>query len=297
VAASEQSLPSDQGEQSKGVLGGHALGLRLGLVALLALGLLSYVLLAAAGGADICREQLGQSGPAQVCGPASFTDPSILVPLILIVLLLVPDFSEIAIPGLVSLKRQVVAQERRQDALEQRLEFVVSQSTNQSNTQVVVLSPEAGAAYLTSLDEKALGLSWSSQVPGPQRADQVKAGAPVAPRGRRDPGTRRDDDAAKALFIQELLQRAETLRNAAQEAQGLRTRMLASTATSYGQSYVPSDRDAALMRWEALFSDELAYVFAARSAAAHAQPIDRKTLEEAVEIARKLQGLLPPMPE
>src|SRR4051794_6289793 len=98
--------------------------IRLAAVGIVAACVLGYVLGSTySRSLQSCNEQVAsQTGQVvRVCHPVSASDAPVVIGLVLILVLLLPDFSEVAIPGLVSVKRRVAEQERRQDRLEERV--------------------------------------------------------------------------------------------------------------------------------------------------------------------------------
>lgn len=58
----------------------------------------------------VCGDELantGDQGAVRVCRPVAISDAPVVGGILLILLLLLPDLSEIGIPGFLSLKRQV----------------------------------------------------------------------------------------------------------------------------------------------------------------------------------------------
>lgn len=68
----------------------------------------------------ICQGSMTKAGKVvEICGPPEWTD---LLPFALVVaVLLAPDFSELGVPGLLSIKRRVATQEGRQQEVESKL--------------------------------------------------------------------------------------------------------------------------------------------------------------------------------
>lgn len=87
---------------------------------LLAFTVLTYTVL------PICREAPGpESAPVVICGPVSVADlPLIGMMLIVALALLWPDLSEAAVPGLISVKRQVAREAMRTDELTDQVRHV-----------------------------------------------------------------------------------------------------------------------------------------------------------------------------
>lgn len=78
----------------------------------------------------VCEEKLantGNQGAIRVCHPLAVTDVPVLAGLFFVLLLLLPDLSEIGIPGFLSLKRQVSQQESKLEEQAVRLVGLQSQ--------------------------------------------------------------------------------------------------------------------------------------------------------------------------
>jgi hypothetical protein len=106
----------------------------------------------------VCGDELattGGQGVVRLCRPLAITDPPILGALLLILLLLLPDLSEIGIPGFLSLKRQVQEQESKLGEQEGKLAALNAQLTQaigleQATTQDV--DTRANAMSVNVLD-------------------------------------------------------------------------------------------------------------------------------------------------
>lgn len=194
----------------------------------------------------------------------SGVDASQLLPLaILVALLLLPDMSELAIPGLITLKRRVEQQEHtvssqaaRQSDLEHQLQ--VLQTTVQStNTSVYVLNDLSAIAE--GVERKA------SAFLDPQ--------APMST--RTEP---RSPDPETAVRANELLELAERL---------------ATYETGLSERSLPPESHEALRRWRHLFATELAAVRTARNRIAHPpHDLTPDQIDDAVRIARRLYEVL-----
>lgn len=209
----------------------------------------------------VCQDQVTQAGSVTtVCQPVAATDAIVLIALLVIVLLLLPDFAEVAIPGLISLRRRVAETERRQDTLEQRLE-----ATAQASASV----------YMPLLvDEAALDVSLRRVRGEEEGVRPVEEETPI------DPQT--------AVVGQELLTRWERLDAALRSAQ-----------QGVGDPRYRTSREMPpleLIEWARDYEEELNYVRAARNAIAHGQPIDPPTLDKALELARAIEEVLPQEP-
>jgi hypothetical protein len=219
----------------------------------------------------------------QICQPVSASDAPILVGVLLVALLLLPDFAEVAIPGLLSLKRRVELQARRQDQLEERLQMAISQNTSVTNQMFPVL---VDPATLRAASRRV------DAVEGDEEEEQdVEVGGDAGLEG----GGRADDEQAlRARLAQELIVRWERLADAAARAEGLDMRFRSATLGSSGPSFSAPASTLDLIAWWRSFRKELEYVQGARNAVAHAQPLTLDTLQQAVELAEKLEDALPP---
>jgi hypothetical protein len=121
--------------------------IRLLIVGLIAIVLLAFVLASTYSRSfQSCTREPATSGnrTVEVCRPVATSDAPVVIGIVLIVLLLLPDFSEVAVPGLVSLRRRVDQQGQRQDRLEERLQVAISQKATAQVNQVmpVLATPE-----------------------------------------------------------------------------------------------------------------------------------------------------------
>jgi hypothetical protein len=74
----------------------------------------------------VCHKELSNGDVVELCGPPGLSE---LVPFALVIaVLLAPDLTELAIPGLLSLKRMVRRQEDRQNQVEAKLTRIVHQA-------------------------------------------------------------------------------------------------------------------------------------------------------------------------
>lgn len=84
--------------------------------------------------AAVCREELGSNGTVQtVCGPVGLEDvPFLSLALFAALIFLLPDFGEIAVPGIATLRRRVDQTERRQEELSSQITQLSVQQMSQS---------------------------------------------------------------------------------------------------------------------------------------------------------------------
>lgn len=116
---------------------------RWSLVVILALGGLTIALLSATNhGFQVCEDLVARVGtkPAvRSCRPLGATDAPFLVGLLLVVLLLMPDFTRISIVGFVELERKVTVQEEKTRTLETQ---VIALQTVQASASARVIHAE-----------------------------------------------------------------------------------------------------------------------------------------------------------
>ena len=106
----------------------------------------------------VCGDELantGDRGVVRVCRTIAVTDPAVLGSLLLILLLLLPDLSEIGIPGFLSLKRQVREQEWKLGEQEARLAALhaqIEQTIGLQQTATQDVDTRANALSVNVLD-------------------------------------------------------------------------------------------------------------------------------------------------
>jgi len=113
---------------------------------------------------QVCSQQVARVGNVPVvrtCRDPSFTDADVLSWFILAGLLLVPDFTRIAIPGVLELEREVKKQEKRQaeieaDIIRLRVNSVVTQQQQSSQSVAVNVLPSSTdlSVLLSEMDVK-----------------------------------------------------------------------------------------------------------------------------------------------
>lgn len=100
----------------------------------------------------VCEEKLantGNQGAVRVCHPLAVSDVPVLAGLLLVMLLLLPDLSEIGIPGFLSLKRQVSQQESKLEEQAARLVGLQAQLAQAiESQQTVTQNAETHAAAM-----------------------------------------------------------------------------------------------------------------------------------------------------
>ena len=102
--------------------------------------------------ADICSDQLADnSSVVKVCEPIGLTDPRIAWILLIVLLLLLPDLSEIELAGALSLKRAVTEVQRENENLRsdvQQLRITTSQIAHQQQQTNIYLYDQRVPAAL-----------------------------------------------------------------------------------------------------------------------------------------------------
>jgi hypothetical protein len=252
---------------------------RLVAATLVAIALLAYVIGSTYWGPlSSCHQQVAPNGAVvTTCGAVGVSDAAVVVAVLLVVLLLLPDFAEVAIPGLISLKRRVAAQEERQQRLEQRFQsFAVASANPTTHIHLEPFLAPQGA-----LEDRAAEAQ--------DKRDALAAGedtelVPPQPEVPADPESQQLAFGLLALW--------ERLWIAEQEASSLAAKAQASGVTAYGPSFQVTPRTEALLRWYRAFASELTYIRAARNAVAHAQPIDKHTLRTALDLAGTVEEAL-----
>jgi hypothetical protein len=137
--------------------------LRRVLAALLLVGLLAIAASSSlAERPRVCEEQLAQVGTqpiARSCRPVQATDPPFILGVLVILALVLPDFSKIEILGFLSLQRRLQEQEERQTGLETQLQNlnlrILQQVSQRTNVYNFVGPHEDLSRFEERLDEKA----------------------------------------------------------------------------------------------------------------------------------------------
>jgi hypothetical protein len=164
--AKSETGPTPARPREGGTQPGWPTYMRRVLAVLLLIGLLFIVARSSlASEPQVCEEQLAQVGTQPItrsCRPVQLTDPPFLLGLLLILALVLPDFSKVEIGGLLSLERRLQMQEERQTGLEKQLQDLnlrILQQVSQRTTVNVgrdIIEPDEDLRPLTrGLDEKA----------------------------------------------------------------------------------------------------------------------------------------------
>jgi hypothetical protein len=109
----------------------------------------------ALGNWQVCEDKLatvGTNAVVRICRPPTLSDVPVAAGLLLVLLLFLPDLSEIGIPGFVSLKRQVQEQDSRILDLDAKINSTVD--VQQAVTQSV--DPQASANVINYTDFSAV---------------------------------------------------------------------------------------------------------------------------------------------
>jgi len=211
-----------------------------------------------------------------VCNPWSEFE---LVPFLLVGLLfLSPDLSELSVLSLVTLKREVKAQQteleataQRQDALEMSLSAQISslESSQTMTNSVYILSGSAAQLPEQVREKEDLVRSEGFQYRTSRglRADDKAEGSPLSSQG-----------SAAALQLLKEWEELQPFTDIGQRSH-----------RSPRSNYVDTDR---IVRWNAVFRDEIARVRAIRNALAHGQPVTSEDIHGALDATRQLRRLL-----
>ncbi len=110
-------------------------------------------------GLRICEDKVAQVGDlarVRICRPVQITDPPLAITVLVAAALLLPDFSRIAVPGLIELERAVERQaERQEDLTRQVSELRIAQSVRVSQVSIENLPPGTDlSALLESIAAK-----------------------------------------------------------------------------------------------------------------------------------------------
>jgi hypothetical protein len=235
---------------------------------------------------NTCEQTVLGSGDIKtICRDPSISDAAVVFAGILFLLLIAPDFDEAGLFGF-ALKRRVEQQEKKQQALEGQVGLIstrvntMASSTATSTTNVYYApAPEAIEKAKESLSEK--------------EAELGRAGAEQGLAGPLAMSTSTVSRILERLAIAErLVEEPTALADADLRAQLLAVwEELNTLVFPAPRGLVDLVEDRRREPFRALFADELEIVRAARNACAHAQPIDRASLEEAVGIGNRLLGI------
>ncbi len=256
----------------------------------------------------ICDQKLaavGTQAVVKVCHSPSLTDLPVIAILLLVLLLLLPDLSEVGFPGLFSLKRQVEQQETKLGNLEQELTFqaevkqVAQQTQKVESTFNIQLADtgealrdferKSGIAIHYADDNGAVGLSNTQRAQlRSQLIDDANAVDELVRRGSSltelDKAKAREYEVYSELLKRKIQRRPgdsyfELTRDIGESRQRL--------SSLDGQP--DPEKDADLAEWVEKFAPEIAIIDAARDAVIKSGPITDNKLLEAAKLA---EGLL-----
>lgn len=256
----------------------------------------------------ICDQKLaavGTQAVVKVCHSPSFTDLPVIAILLLVVLLLLPDLSEVGVPGLFSLKRQVEQQETKLGNLEQELTLraevkqIAQQTQKVESTFNINLADtkealheferKSGIAIHYTDDNGAVGLSNTQRAElRSQLIDNANALDELVRRG----SSLTELDKAKAReyeIYSELLKRK--IRRRPHDSYFELTRDIGESRQRLNSldSQPDPEKDADLVEWVDKFAPEIAIIDAARDAVIKSGPITDNKLLEAAKLT---EGLL-----
>jgi hypothetical protein len=263
----------------------------------------------------ICRDVVDSGRVISLCGPPGLNE---LMPFALVILvLLAPDFTELAIPGLLSLKRAVTRQEGRQDQVEMKLAQVEQRVDNRISVTVLNAAEQAVATKAKIFRREDTGDEEPpGEAPPPEPPEKPRDGAGEetreAPRHQAEADEAVPTDGPdEPVVVKEDGKGAEppgliTSEDDARASLTLQLAWLTKNLTQYEtisrlREVDPSERMAALTerqqkavdRWYTVFKEEIGLVKEFRNALIHnPYAIDLDELREAVRIGRRLMRIL-----
>jgi hypothetical protein len=198
--------------------------------------------------------------------PMEITDVRVLFALVLALLLLWPDLSEIGVPGLLSIKRRLVAAESKADLLEIQLETLnaTASASASTTTNVLFVGPEELQQLVADLPAKAEALAEPARAVGSAHPPVVQV----------------DEEAAS--LASQLLALWERLDDQILITQGRAATLLRA---------MPDEFKTKRQRFLALFNDEISTVRAARNNIAHARQLSGTELRSMLDIASQLLSI------
>jgi hypothetical protein len=256
----------------------------------------------------ICDQKLAAVGThpvVKVCHSPSLTDLPVIAILLLVLLLLLPDLSEVGVPGLISLKGKVEQQEAKLGNLEQELTFrtevqqVAQQAQKVESTVNIQLADtkealhefERKSGIVTNYadDNGAVKLSNTQRAElRSQLIDNANALDEVVRRGSSltelDKAKAREYEKYSGLLKRKIQRRPDDSYFELTRAIGESRQRLNSLN---GQA--DPEKDAYLTEWVEKFAPEIAIIDAARDAVIRSGPITDNKLLEAAKLA---EGLL-----
>lgn len=256
----------------------------------------------------ICDQKLAAVGTqpvVKVCHSPSLTDLPVIAILLLVVLLLLPDLSEVGFPGLFSLKRQVEQQETKLGNLEQELTLQtemkqVAQQTQKVESTFNIQLADTGEALRDFERKSGIAIHYPDgngavKLSNTQRAelrsqliDDANAVDELVWRGSSltelDKAKAREREVYSELLKRKIQRRPgdsyfELTRDIGESRQRL----------SSLDNQPDPEKDADLVEWVEKFAPEIAIIDAARDAVIKSGPITDNKLLEAAKLA---EGLL-----
>lgn len=237
-----------------------------------------------AGAFETCSTKTSASSQEIQCGPPTLSDPTVLAIGLLIVLLVLPDLSEVGVLG-VTLKRRIEAAEKRVDkeshrvtdlqslsAIQQmRLESIaLNQTISGASAQAsLVVTPDVLRELQVGITEK--GEAYLRREPIPDTAlPTIEQSDEVAVRS------------AKVIRLWEEIRRA-TIDGA---------QVYPAQVSITEDQPLHTERPTRVERFVRVFADELQAVRTVRNAVAHAAPVSRVDLDRAIDVAARLLSIL-----
>ncbi|WP_143261466.1 hypothetical protein [Allokutzneria sp. NRRL B-24872] len=201
---------------------------------------------------QICRVSTGGTPfiGLDTCNPWGATD--LLPPVLLALLLLLPDLSELSVANLLTLKREVAAQKKEIEATNSKLEAAVAVQTSQSVTT-----------------------NFYTNVPAAQLPAQID--------GKRDFVTQ--EPRRQLLSTPPPKDYATGVTTLIFEWERLRSRLGPALTR-------PDNAPGTVGHFARVFDDEIQTVRAVRNSVAHSRPVDQADLEGAISAARELNAIL-----
>ncbi len=251
----------------------------------------------------VCHGVLDRGEVVELCEPPGLSE---LVPFALvIVVLLAPDLTELAIPGLLSLKRTVRRQEGRQDRVEMKLAQVEQRVDQQVNFKIELNTAEKDV----TIKEETLRAARSSDgkieeeeeepvtepVARPDKEQMGEADEGMAePEAKGDrqiaaepPGLVSDEDDERASLT---LQLSWLVKNLTQYETISRMRRVDSNERMGALTEAQQEM---VDRWYTVFEQEIGLVKQFRNALIHnPYAVDMDELREAVRMGRRLMRIL-----
>lgn len=236
------------------------------------------------GSFETCTSKTSATVHEAQCGPPTLSDPTVLAVGLLIVFLILPDLSEVGLPG-ITLKRRIEAAEQKVTdesrrvsdlqslaAIQQlRIESIsLNQTVSGASAQAsLVLTPEVLRELQHGIDDKSEAYLRQEYVP-----ETVL------------PAIGDSDDIA--IRSAKLIRLWEEIRRSTVEA----GQVFATQSPSGGDESPHLESPARIERFVRVFADELQAVRTVRNAVAHASPVSLEDLDRAIDVAERLLAIL-----